>query len=327
MKTYQLLVLAPFVLAACDGNPFGNVPVDPVDPNAPVPGVPVAVSRDMTAVSYENGVLKIDMQGISSSSEFATFDRVSALDIVNVTGGPDYEAYVFQETDLTRSYLAYVATNERGNLVAVSAADGGQFNQHNGGSQFFRVTSYTKPTLGTGAEAGQFSYAGTYAGVFVPGEFADGSQPRPPGVRPTEPWTVTGTIQINGSFSDNVVEGGIIERELFDQENNQILEITFDDGDPTTTDSTIDTSSLADLTLRETTLDENGQFLGNVEYWGSPDGDVGDYAGAFGGLEASDVAGVLWLNPISGQSTIFEYGVFNLPRCDLAGASPLCIPR
>lgn len=44
-------------------------------------------------------------------------------------------------------------------------------------------------------------------------------------------------------------------------------------------------------------------------------------------IDATDVAGVLVFNPIEGQSGVWEYGTFNLPRCDLAGASPICLPR
>ena len=325
MKNSWLWILTPLILAACDGNPFDSGPNPEPEPEAGT--VPAEVAGDMTAVSFVDGVLKIDMQGVSRSSEFATFVRAEALDITNVTGGPNYEAFVYQETDLTRSYLAYVATNERGNLMAVTASDGGQFNEHNAGGSYVRLTTYTAPTLGDGVEQGTFSYAGTYAGIFVPGDWADGSDPRPAELRPVEPWKVTGTIQINGSFSDNVIEGGITDRQLFDQDNQQITNLVFDDGDPATEDLTVDTTELAALALRETEIDENGEFLGNVEFYGSPGTDVGDYAGAFGGLEASDVAGVLWLNPISSASGVWEYGTFNLPRCDLAGASPLCIPR
>ncbi len=320
MKALKLLVLAPFLLAACDGNPFDNGVVPPPDPGGG-PGTPVEVAQDMTAVSFKDGVLKIDMQGVSSSGEFATFSRKKSLDIRNATGGPAYEAYVYQETGLTRSYLAYVATNERGNMLAVTSSDGGQFNEHNAGGQYVRLTKYTKPTLGDGPEQGLFSYAGTYGGIFVPGDWADASDTRPPSLRPVEPWTTEGVIQINGDFAHSTVEGGVANRRVYDQDGNRVKEITFDGT------TFVDISSLEDLSLRETTIDANGEFLGNVEFAGAPDADVGDYAGAFGGLEASDVAGVLWLNPVSGQSGIFEYGTFNLPRCDLAGASPLCVPR
>ena len=90
---------------------------------------------------------------------------------------------------------------------------------------------------------------------------------------------------------------------------------------------TIDTSPMPGLVLRETEISENGTFLGTVEYEGSPDSEAGSFDGAFGGTGASDVAGVIWVNPIDGETGIHEYGTFNLPRCDLPGASPICTPR
>jgi len=266
-------------------------------------------------------VLSIDITGVAASDREAEFQRLEAMDIAGIDGAPDYQAFWYQETDLTRYYLAYVATNARGNLLTVSSSDGGQFNEHNSGGRFARIDAFTRPTLGEGPEEGLFSYYGSYAGIFVPGEWADPNNPREPGLRPVAPWSVAGEAQINGDFRRNFVEGGIVNRELRDRNGDRITSIILN-GDE------IDTTRLADLTRRETSVDAaTGQFLGDVEFYGAPDGDVGDYAGLFGGLAASDVAAVLWLNPIEGQNGIWEYGALNLPRCDLAGSSPLCLPR
>lgn len=343
------LLLACSALAACSGNPFlpegsdgGETPAPtptPVDPNAPTTTTttPAAVARDMRAFTFDGRTLTIDMTGVTASGQLAAFNRAPAFDIASAGGGqPGYQAFVFQETDLTRSYLAYVATNQRGNLVATASADGGQFNEHNSGGRYARLDVYQRPSVAAGAtgspgpERGLFSYAGTYAGVFVPGEWDNPANPRPPGLRPVAPWRVEGVAQINAEFSaldatgaalsPEVIEGGIVNRVLKDRAGNQIMAIAFED-------KTIDTAALPDLSLRETSIDKNGEFLGNVEYWGDPGRDVGDYGGAFGGSGATDVAAVLWLNPIDGESGIWEYGTLNLPRCDLAGASPLCVPR
>ena len=330
MFAVRTSVMALLLLAACDGNPFTGDPGTGGGDSGGDGGtdlVPAEVSRDMNAMSYSTGVLKIDMQGVTSSAKLATFTRAPGLDVASGTNNPGYEAYYYHETGLTRSYLAYVAKNERGNLIAVSSADGGQFNEHNGGGRFIQVTAYTAPTTGDGPEEGLFSYAGSYVGVFAPGDFADGSDTRPPELRPVEPYITTGTAQINGDFAHGAVEGGIVDRQLFTQDGTQVTSLTIDDGDPTTTDTTIDTTTLQSLVLRETTIDDQGFFLGNVEFFGAPGTGVGDYAGAFGGNGATDVAGVLWLNPISGENGIWEYGAFNLPRCDMAGSSPLCTPR
>lgn len=347
-----LLVLLAF-LAACGGNPFvdggisggddddddgGSIGDDDDDDDDDGGTDFTTVNKDLRGVQYDaaTGALLIDMQGVSSSGQYGIFNRAPAMDIPGQGGQPGYMAYVFQETALTRSYLAYVATNARGNLVAVASADGGQFNEHNGGGRWMRVDSYTRPvvagspTPSPGPESGTFSYMGSYAAVFVPGPSEPGN-PRPDGLEPGMPWNVQGTIQINAQFATaasgetEVIEGGVSDRILRDHNGNQITSVVLDNGDGTTT--VIDTTSLPDIVLRETVIDSSGQFLGDVEFLGAPGNDIGDYAGAFGGSGATDVAGVLWLNPIQGQSGIWEYGAFNLPRCDLAGASPLCVPR
>jgi hypothetical protein len=122
-----------------------------------------------------------------------------------------------------------------------------------------------------------------------------------------------------------VVEGEITNRRLFDRDGNQITSINIADGNGGV--RTIDTSPMPGLVLRETGISENGTFLGTVEYDGAPDSEAGSFDGAFGGTGASDVAGVIWVNPIEGETGIHEYGTFNLPRCDLPGASPICTPR
>ena len=327
MSALRTSLMACLFLAACDGNPFDAGGGGGPDPDPVIPGeVPKEVARDMNAFTYSADVLRIDMQGVSSSGKLATFTRAAALDVPSGTGNDGYEAYIYQDTALTRSYLAYVAKNERGNLLAVASADGGQFNEHNFGGRFVQLTAFTRPVTSDAPESGLFSYAGSYVGIFSPGEYADGSDPRPPELRPAEPFQVTGIAQINGDFAHGMVEGGITDRHLFDQEGNQITSIVINDGDPTTTDDSIDTTDLRALVLRETTIADNGTFLGNVEFYGAPDGDIGDYAGAFGGNGATDVAGVLWVHPL-GDVGIWESGAFNLPRCDMAGSSPLCVPR
>ena len=329
MVSVRTALLACLLLAACDGNPLedkgtggsggggGETPLV----------VPEEVAQDMNGFTYSEGTLRIDMQGVSSSGRLATFTRAPALDLTNGGANPEYEAYVYQDTALTRSFLAYVARNSRGNVLAVAAADGGQFNEHNYGGSYVQLTAFTRPVTSDAPESGLFSYLGSYVGIFSPGEFADGSDPRPPELRPVEPWQVRGTVQVNGSFAHNMVEGGVTNRRLYTQDGTRITSIVIDDGNPSTTDDPIDTTFLTGLVLRETTITENGAFLGDVEYYGAPDVDKGDFGGAFGGVGATDVAGVLWVHPINGENGIWESGTFNLPRCGVAGSSPLCIPR
>lgn len=330
MGGYRTALAAVLLVAACGGNPFVE-PVDPVDPVDPGTGggatgndggtIDEKVAKDLNSVSYD-GSLSVDLTGLISSAKETPFVRAATLDIVSAGAGqPDYRAFIYQETAVQRSYLAFVATNQRGNLVATSVADGGQFNEHNAGGNYYRTGSYTKPIITAGIENGLFAYMGSYAGIFVPGPTTDFV--RPPGLRPGSPLRVTGTMQVNASFQDDMIEGGVVDRAIWDDAGNQITQLVLTSG---TIDLT-DPDNLPDIVLRENVIDADGRFLGDVEYLGSPNNPVGNYGGLFGGLQGSDVAGVLWLHPIPGQNGIWEYGTFNLPRCDMAGASPLCSPR
>jgi hypothetical protein len=339
MVRYRAALAALLVVAACGGNPFLPEPVDPTppDPNAPQPSPDQDNAvEDLRGFRYDGTTLEIDMAGVSSSGQYGLFRRKAEMDIPAHGPHPAYLAYEFQETNMTRSYLAYVAENDRGTLLSVASADGGQFNEHNGGGGWVRLTGYSRPDIAAspslgGTEEGTFSYYGAYAGVFVPGFNDPGGPPRPPTLQPGEPLGVRGVIQVNAQFTNRasgdpeVVEGEITNRRLFDRDGNQITSINIADGNGGV--RTIDTSPMPGLVLRETGISENGTFLGTVEYDGAPDSEAGSFDGAFGGSGASDVAGVIWVNPIEGETGIHEYGTFNLPRCDLPGASPICTPR
>lgn len=340
MDTKRMALLALVLLAGCSGNPLGRDTDSGVDPDPnPDPDAPATgntnVVQDMRGFRYDGTTLEIDMAGVSSSGAYGTFKRRRAMDLPASGGQPAYLAYEFQETNMTRSYLAYVAANQRDTLLAVASADGGQFNEHNGGGGWVRVTGYSRPNIadspsGTpGPEQGTFSYYGSYAGVFVPGAADPDGPPRPDPLQPQEPMGVRGVIQVNAQFersaTGEVVEGGIVNRTLHGRDGSQVTSINLVDDDGNIT--TIDTTTLPDLVLRETAISANGTFLGDVEFRGAPDQSIGSYDGAFGGDGATDVAGVIWINPIQNQDGIWEYGVFNLPRCDLPGASPICTPR
>lgn len=340
MSAYRAALAALLVVAACGGNPFVAEPVDPVDPTNPVEPTPAKGNKnaveDLRGFKYDGTTLEIDMAGVSSSGQYGLFKRKVSMDIPPHGTHPRYLAYEFQETNMTRSYLAYVAENERGTLLSVASADGGQFNEHNGGGGWVRLTGYSRPEIADspspeGVEQGTFSYYGAYAGVFVPGFSDPEGPPRPGDLQPGEPLSVRGNIQVNAQFTNTtsgdpeVVEGEITNRRLYDRDGAQITAINLSDGVGGV--RTLDTTRLQGLVLRETAISENGTFLGDVEYARAPDVVAGSYDGAFGGDGASDVAGVIWVNPIQGESGIHEYGTFNLPRCDLAGASPICTPR
>lgn len=336
MRSWVFALSAAALLVACGGNPFttaggggggGGTPALAVDPK---------VARDLNSASYNGTDLRINLTGLISSGPSTLFVRAPSLDITSAGNGqPNYLAFTYQETALQRSYVAFVATNQRGNLLAVQASDGGQFNEHNDGGYVTRTGTYTRPAPVEGVETGQFSYIGNYAGLFVPG-FTD-DLIRPPNLRPAAPIRVQGIAQINvrfenGTTRSGLVEGQVTNRILLDDTGARITSLSFSSG--TTVDFT-DQQVYPDLVLRGKVdkneiggvVDTNGRFLGDVEYYGSPNSPVGNYGGLFGGLDASDVAGVLWVNPVRGNNGLWEHGVFNLPRCDQAGAASLCTPR
>lgn len=329
MSSVRLSLVALAFLAACDGNPFAQdaeIAPDEVGGEAAAE-VPDEVARQLNRFAYSDGVLRIDLQGATASGELATFVRAAQMDVASTNGNPAYEAYVYQDSALTRSILAYVAKNQRGNVMAVIASDGGQFNEHNDGGRYLQLSDYAAPATTDAPESGLYSYIGTYAGVFSPGSATPNSAGLPPEFRPAEPWYTTGLVQINGDFARATVEGGVVQRNLFLPDGTQVNSISIGDGDPNTPDQTYDTTTLKSLVLRETAIEDDGSFLGKVETAGQPGDVLGDYGGAFGGVGALDVAGVLWLNPIKGESGIWEVGAFNLPRCDQANAAPLCVQR
>jgi hypothetical protein len=317
MARIASILWAAAMVSACSGNPF-EPGTDGGGGNGGGDGdgsvvVPDEVTQNLRAIGFDTsaddgqGRLVIDLDGLVASSQSVEFVRAPGLDL------DGYSAFVYQETLLQRAYLALVAENARGTLEAYAVADGGNFNTHIGGTSFKRMQMdlYSPPdvddTSTPEVETGQFSYVGSYGGVFVPGVPTANSLPDD--LEPARPLRVQGVIQINANFANSQIEGGISDRVLLDD-----------------TGAEVDGVTLQALALRSTGIDDNGQFLGEVEIAGTPGNTVGDYAGLFGGAGATDVAGVLVINPLS-DTGIWEYGAFNLPRCDLAGSSPLCVPR
>lgn len=317
---FKVTLAALLLLAACGGNPFpGDVDEDTDGDGVPdtvSEAVPEEVAVNLRAITYKpgnGGSLSVNMDGLVGSPLNVTFQRNEALDISG------YRAFSYQETGTQRTHLALVRDNARGNLRALATADGGQFNRHFGGTYFARLDAFTRPAVGTGKEAGQFSYAGSYAGVFV----SDGESTTPglPGaLAPTGNLRVRGDALINANFANDNVNGGVANRWLLDASGNRVD--LNGDGRISAADK------LADITFPETEINEVGGFLGDVEFSGAPGQAIGSVAGLFGGRAASDIAATLVINPIQGEQYIWEYGVMNIPRCGTTGAtSPICSER
>jgi hypothetical protein len=307
-------------LAACDGsspNPVnGTRDPETEEPETPVVenDIPEELRLNVTGIGYAAGdpddpdddVLTVEGIGLDASPFTAEYARNPALDVQG------YQAFSNQEDRLSRIYVAVAATSADGAVRAGSVGDGGQINRFFRGNFYERLVPLTRPAVTDGN--GQVSYAGTYAGITnlddldqdqrLPPEPGD-----PPEALPSQPRQTVGKVFLNIDFADNKVDGTIYDRQ-------------FTDG-----------KRLDSLALVDADLDENGEFVGVVEFAGRPDlGTQGTHGGIVGGTNASSVAGVIALdnifNPDDGdpEDGTFdrEVGTFVLPRCGTDGAPDLC---
>jgi hypothetical protein len=321
----QALPLAMLLaLAACEGsspNPVNGTrpPDDTTDPgdgggevvdNA----IPEALALNVTGIGIDKGdpadpdddVLTVEGIGLDDSPFTARYRRNAALDV------DGYQAFSSQSDRLDRMYVAVSAEGPNGEVRAGSISDGGQVNRFFRGNFYERLVPLTRPSVSDGN--GQVSYAGFYAGVTNLSDLDQDQRlpPRPgdpPEALPSQPRQTTGKVFLNVDFADNKVNGTIYDRE-------------FTDG-----------KQLDSLALIETDLDDNGEWIGEVEFAGRPDlGKQGDHGGILGGTNASAAAGVIQLDnlfdpdeddPDDGTFDR-EVGTFVLPRCGTPAAPDIC---
>jgi hypothetical protein len=269
MAHMKTALWAMVLLAGCGGNPIDDG-IDGGGGGGDGEGsqdvVPEEVAVNLREISYDpsgSGTLQVNMDGLVASPLVAEFVRVPGLDVLG------YRAFTYQETGLQRSHLALVSENARGNLQAGVVADGGQFNRHFGGGHFARIDTFTRPPVRQGVETGEFSYVGTYAGVFLPGPQSNAIPGLPDGLAPNVPLRTRGAALINANFANDLVNGGVDLRQLLADDGTVLTELT-------------------GITFPSMEIDENGQFLGEVEFEGAPDLSIGSVGGIFGGREASD---------------------------------------
>ena len=136
--------------------------------------------------------------------------------------------------------------------------------------------------------AGLANYLGTYAGL-ISYDLGDGQAPD----------RTFGEVTFIADFTDMVVNGIITNRVLLN-----------------------DSSALDDVVMPVTALAADGSFFGTTEYLNLQTSGV--YGGIFGGIDASDVAGLLVFNPYEGVPDILEQGLFMLAKCGTAGADAAC---
>ncbi|MGI1663074.1 hypothetical protein ACRDNQ_12595 [Palleronia sp. KMU-117] len=147
----------------------------------------------------------------------------------------------------------------------------------------FGGSTYVRIDTWSVPRAGTATYIGSYAGVF--------------GTGATDPVRTQGTARLEARFAAMEVGGEIGNRAI------------------------VGGAALPAQTLATARIDANGEFLGATQF---PDLTTsGTYGGIFGGVDATDVAGVMVFTPIQG-STVREFGSFNVARCGTAGADPAC---
>lgn len=300
------------MLAACSGsNPFedsggtdpGPTPVDP-DNTAPA-----AVRGDLDSVTFDPTAQTLIVSGVGlENTDFsATYTRAPALDVTN-GAGVFYQAYTTQSDPLDRPAIAF-ARQTLGGVRGVVAVTGGQFNRYFGGAAFSRTGAFDPPPVND-QNQGLVSYAGQYVGLTNIQTGNPLLPPAPgtdPAVTPGAPIIVDGEVFLNVDFADNRVNGVVYNRDF--RGNAGVF-------------------TLPDVVLIATDIASDGQFAGErVEYDGIITLDIGDYAGIFGGTDASGVAGGLRLTEFDGQGNPSgfdgeeEYGIFVLDKCGTPAAN------
>lgn len=300
MKRYWLGVAMTTLLAACGGgtNPFAGTTGGSITP--PTTTVPDEVAGDVLSVSFDSTqqTLTISGSGLDQTPFQSIYTRTPALDV------PGYQAYTAQDSSLDRHFTAYA--RERDGVYAVAAFSGPQFNYVIGGTHYGRAANETYDPPEATPATGLVSYAGTYAGLL--NRAGDGGNLKPvtpgtsPSIIPAQAAEITGAIYLNADFADNVINGTVYNRVVVDEN-----------------------VSIADLDLELTSIASDGTFHGNVTQ--PPAQKRGEYAGIFGGTDASAVAGTLKASQHihqPGYDNELEYGVFVLSKCGTANADPVC---
>ncbi len=296
-----LAVSALSLLVGCgDGQPFvfgaggsGGTPTTPVPGSGGV--TPESLAVNLFAFSYNAagaGTLTLDVRSLDAGSFNAPYTRAPGRDVAG------YRAFEYQADPNNRRFLAFVSTAPGGTVTATAVADGGQFNKYFGGAQYTQGPAYSAPA------SGLVTYSGSYAGVITID--TSGRPIGNPAIFPYSPSAVSGDVVLVGDFTNAVVNGSIYNRQIISEDGVTVLPPSRD---------------LVDLALVVTTVASDGSFAGTVERDGAPGVSYGQYGGTFGGSNASDVAGVVFLTPYGSPGT-WEHGIFVLPTCNAACPTP-----
>lgn len=314
MARLLMLFLVLTLAAGCDSdgtNPFDrDDPADPGDPDGETPSgdIPETLAGDVTRVRYDPAQNTIVVEGLTlDATPFeAVYSRAPALE-ANV---PGYRVYTAQDDALDRHSTAFAAqSNNSGAVRAGVTVTGGPRNRFFGGTYYERDGGFRPPA------GGLVTYTGRYAGLTNVGGSEEDLIPVPVGTNPElipdQAAEVTGGVVMTADFSDNSIEGNIVNRSL--------------EG----------TTPLPSLVLVRTDIAANGTFFGNVEFdsrhpdsGDNPVGnDIGDYGGIIGGPDGDGLAGSITLSEFDGLGDQLgfeneeEYGIFVLDRCGTPGAA------
>ena len=301
------------LLSACgDGQPFefgdtgggGGTPTPPAAGTA----VPTELAQNLFAVAYNPdgaggaGTLVVDLRSLDASAFNATYTRDPSRDI------DGYRAFEYREdpNGNGRKFLAFVAQSDSGNVTAVAVADGGQFNRYYGGGFYARSGIYSEPAGTAQPNSGVVRYSGSYAGVITVDtsgnvDYTPGAA-QPGGEYPYQPSAVRGDSLIIADFTNDTVNGTIFNRVILSEDGTTVLPSSYD---------------LSDIALTSTKIAANGTFLGTVDPSANTTvpSPIGYYGGIFAGVGATDVAGVILINPYPSSASIWEHGIFVIGTC------------
>ena len=281
MKRIIALAAVAALLAACADETSTDVVVDPVtDPDTPVDEVVELTRGDLDAgiVGTDSLTVQITLDGGSEINQIYT----SQVDSEGV-----FRIYELDEGTTGRLFTAIGGTSGDGQISAVVASDGGQFNRFFGGATV-NQNSYTAPDGGT------TDYVGGYQGLVNYGDETRNGVPGSTSADAVRSFTVEGDVFLKADFTDGVVNGAIFNRKL---------------------DPTGDNTDLPELVLIVGDITGEGTFSGNVELDDANDTGVGSYSGAFGGAGATSAGGLIELNPGflgTAPANEKEFGIFIL---------------
>lgn len=301
------------LLTACgDGQPFefGDSGGGGGTPTPPATGttVPAELALNLFAVTYNPdgasgaGSLVVDLRSLDASAFNATYVRDPSRDI------DGYRAFEYREdgNGNGRKFLAFVAESESGNVTAAAVADGGQFNRYYGGGFYSRSGIYSEPAGTAQPNSGVVRYSGSYAGEITVDTSGNvdytPNAPQPGGEYPYQSSAVRGDTLIIADFTNDTVNGAITNREIVSEDGTTVLPSAYD---------------LSDIALIRTEITTDGTFLGTVDPSGNTTtpNPIGFYGGIFAGVGATDVAGVILINPYPSNASIWEHGIFVIQTC------------